>query len=88
MAAASLKKKIHTGRTPDTPAVFIESASLPTERRVVTTLQALRDGPTPSFEGPAILLVGEVFRELSLGAMEHEAEVRLAITERCQARTA
>jgi len=79
---------IAAGRTPDTPAVFIESASLPTERRVVTTLQALRDGPTPSFEGPAILLVGEVFRELSLGAMEHEAEVRLAITERCQARSA
>ena len=42
---------------------------------------ALRDGFSPAFEGPVLLLVGEVFREL--GAMEHEAEVRLAITERC-----
>jgi uroporphyrin-III C-methyltransferase len=79
---------IAAGRSPDTPAIFVENVSLPDERRVVTTLQALRSGPTPSFEGPAILLVGEVFRELSLSSMEHEAAVRLAVTERCQAKSA
>jgi uroporphyrin-III C-methyltransferase len=79
---------IAAGRAPSTPAVFIESASLPAERRVVTSLAEMHTGPLPSFEGPVLLLVGEVFRELSLNAMEHEAEVRLAVTERCQARTA
>jgi uroporphyrin-III C-methyltransferase len=92
MAAAQAKQVatdlIAAGRPGATPAVFIENASLPNERRVVTTLADLRSGPVPAFEGPALLLVGEVFRELSLGAMEHEAEVRLAITERCQARSA
>ncbi|APV50576.1 uroporphyrinogen-III C-methyltransferase [Betaproteobacteria bacterium GR16-43] len=79
---------IAAGRPATTPAIFVENVSLPNERRVVTTLQALRNGPTPSFEGPAILLVGEVFRELSLSVMEHEAEIRLAVTERCQAKSA
>lgn len=85
---------IAAGRSPATPAVFVESASLPTERVVATTLGQLRDAPSPAFEGPVLLLVGEVFREI--GAMEHEAReatgcestVRLAITERCQARSA
>ncbi|QJR15599.1 uroporphyrinogen-III C-methyltransferase [Usitatibacter palustris] len=79
---------IAAGRSPDTPAVFIENASLSNERRVATRLDSLRNGPAPTFEGPALLLVGEVFREVSLGAMEHEAEVRLAVTERCRARSA
>ena len=85
---------IAAGRPATTPAVFVESASLPGERVVATTLAHLRDGLSPTFEGPVLLLVGEVFREL--GAMEHEAReatgygatVRLAITERCQARSA
>jgi uroporphyrin-III C-methyltransferase len=79
---------IAAGRAPSTPAVFVENASLPNERRVVTSLASMRSGRAPSFEGPVLLLVGEVFRELSIGAMEHEAEVRLAVTERCRARTA
>ena len=73
---------IAAGRAPSTPAVFIENASLANERRVVTTLAQLSAGPAPAFEGPALLFVGDVFSEL------HEAEVRLAITERCQARSA
>jgi uroporphyrin-III C-methyltransferase len=80
---------IAAGRSPGTPAVFVENASLPGERRVATTLDALRNAPPPAFAGPVLLLIGEVFRELlSLGSMEHEAEVRLAVTERCQARSA
>lgn len=87
-AKAVASDLIAAGRDASTPAVFIENVSLANERRIPTTLARLRDAPLPTFEGPTLLLVGEVFREMSQGAMEHEAEVRLAITERCQARSA
>jgi uroporphyrin-III C-methyltransferase len=50
---------IEAGRAPSTPAVVVEHASLPDERRVATTLASLgRD--VEGLDGPAILIVGEV----------------------------
>ncbi len=91
--AASQSREVATqligaGRSPSTPVVFIENASLANERRVATSLAALRDAGVPAFEGPALMLVGEVFAQFTQGAMEHETEMRLAVSERCRARTA
>jgi uroporphyrin-III C-methyltransferase len=52
---------IDAGRPAATPALFVENVSLPSERRLPTTLEQLRRGPIPGFEGPVLLLVGEVF---------------------------
>lgn len=79
---------IESGRAPSTPVVFLENVSLTNERRVPTTLGSLVSGTVPAFEGPALMLVGEVFAGLSAIAHQHEADMRLAITERCRARTA
>ena len=59
--AASL---VAAGRDPATPAVFVENASLPGERGVATTLGALCHAAPAGFEGPVLLLIGEVFREM------------------------
>ena len=52
------------GRGPSTPVVFVENASLAEERRVITTLGELGETAPPAFEGPVLLLLGEVFRDL------------------------
>ena len=46
------------GRAGSTPALVVEDASLPTERRIVTTLSGLGDAAA-AVEGPALLIVGE-----------------------------
>ena len=58
-APAIAARLIEAGRAPSTPALVVEKASLPDERRVITTLSALgRD--VQGLDGPAILIVGEV----------------------------
>ncbi len=52
---------IDAGKPAATPAALVESASLPGERRLVTTLAALAQAPLPRAEGPVALCVGEVF---------------------------
>ena len=64
---------IGAGRAPHTPAVLVESATLPNERRLATTLAGLRDGVLPSFSGPVLLAVGEVFRDADATALEIDA---------------
>jgi uroporphyrin-III C-methyltransferase len=49
---------IAAGRGASTPALIVEDASLPTERRIVTTLAGLADAAT-DVNGPALLIVGE-----------------------------
>jgi uroporphyrin-III C-methyltransferase len=61
---------IDAGRSPETPAVLVENASLPGERRLVTTLAALRGRDLPAFTGPVLLAVGEVFRDADAQAIE------------------
>jgi len=62
-AAEIAAQLVSAGRAADTPAVLVENASLPGERRLATTLAALRDQPVPRFAGPVLLAVGEVFRD-------------------------
>jgi uroporphyrin-III C-methyltransferase len=49
---------IAAGRAGSTPALIVEDASLPTERRIVTTLAGLSEAAT-EVTGPALLIVGE-----------------------------
>jgi uroporphyrin-III C-methyltransferase len=50
---------IASGRAPSTPVAVVESASLPNERRLVTTLAEL-PAAVADLAGPALLIVGEV----------------------------
>lgn len=54
---------LQAGKSPDTPVVWVESASLPEQRRHATTLGRFSREPPESPQGPALLLVGEVYRE-------------------------
>ncbi len=58
--AASL---IDAGKSAATPVALVESATLPEERRVFTTLGALRAEALPRAAGPVVMCVGEVFRD-------------------------
>jgi uroporphyrin-III C-methyltransferase len=49
---------IEAGRSGETPALIVEDASLPTERRIVTTLAGL-PAAAEGVSGPALLIVGE-----------------------------
>lgn len=53
---------IAAGKSRTTPVALVESASLPEERRVLTTLGTLAAEPLPRAAGPVVMGVGEVFR--------------------------
>ncbi|HEX4740963.1 MAG TPA: uroporphyrinogen-III C-methyltransferase [Caulobacteraceae bacterium] len=57
-AAAIAGRLIEAGRAPSTPALIVENASLPAERRVATTLGGLVEAAA-GLDGPALLMVGE-----------------------------
>jgi uroporphyrin-III C-methyltransferase len=57
-AAQIAARLIGAGRAGSTPALIVEDASLPTERRIVTTLAGLSDAAS-TVTGPALLIVGE-----------------------------
>jgi uroporphyrin-III C-methyltransferase len=57
-AAAIASRLIEAGRPPSTPALIVENASLPTERRLATTLGGLEQAAA-GLDGPALLMVGE-----------------------------
>jgi uroporphyrin-III C-methyltransferase len=57
-AAAIAARLMDAGRNGSTPALIVEDASLPSERRVVTTLAGLADAAA-AVSGPALLIVGE-----------------------------
>ena len=61
---------IARGKSADTPAVVVESATLPEERRIHTSLAGLT-ASTLNLSGPAVLCIGEVFR--TQAASSHEA---------------
>jgi uroporphyrin-III C-methyltransferase len=52
---------IDGGKPPSTPVALVESATLPTERRSLTTLARLARSPATKAEGPVVVCVGEVF---------------------------
>ena len=47
------------GRAGSTPALIVENASLPQERRVLTRLDGLGEA-TAGLDGPAVLIIGEI----------------------------
>jgi uroporphyrin-III C-methyltransferase len=57
-AAPIAARLIGAGRAGSTPALIVEDASLPSERRIVTTLAGLSDAAV-AVTGPALLIVGE-----------------------------
>lgn len=57
-AAGIARRLIEAGRAPATPALIVENASRPDERRIVTLLADLANAAAP-VKGPALLIVGE-----------------------------
>ncbi len=57
-AAPIAARLIAAGRAASTPALIVEDASLPSERRIVTTLAGIPEAAT-DVTGPALLIVGE-----------------------------
>jgi len=58
-AGSIAARLIGAGREPSTPALVVEQASLPDERRILTTLADLGSA-AEGLDGPAILIIGEV----------------------------
>ena len=54
---------IAAGEPATTPVALVESATLPGERRLFTTLAALAEAELPRAEGPVVMCIGEVFRQ-------------------------
>ena len=54
---------IAAGKPATTPAVLVESVSLPAESRDYTSLAELAATARPKAAGPVVMLVGEVFRD-------------------------
>ncbi|HWH48360.1 MAG TPA: uroporphyrinogen-III C-methyltransferase [Burkholderiales bacterium] len=51
------------GMSPATPVLIVENASLPNARQIGTTLRGLRERAGLGVDGPALLLLGQVYRE-------------------------
>jgi uroporphyrin-III C-methyltransferase len=51
------------GMSPATPVMIVENASLPNARQIGTTLRGLRERAGLGVDGPALLLLGQVYRE-------------------------
>ncbi len=58
-AATIAGRLIAAGRAASTPAMIVENASLPDERRILTMLGGL-GAAADGLEGPALLIIGEV----------------------------
>lgn len=72
-APAIAARLIAAGRAPSTPVAVVESASLPDERRLVTTLAEL-GAAVAELDGPALLIVGEVASLADTGAQRQGNE--------------
>jgi uroporphyrin-III C-methyltransferase len=62
-ADAVAEALVSRGKSTDTPVIVVESASLPERREFATTLGALPAPAQLGLRGPALVLLGEVFRE-------------------------
>lgn len=62
-AEAISRALVESGRRESTPAVIVESASLAEERRHFTTIGGLAAAAGVLGPGPALILVGEVYRD-------------------------
>lgn len=68
------------GASPDLPAVIVESASLPGERRIAVRLADLGSAAAQMITGPAVILLGEVYAKVQSteAAAEPLARSRIA----------
>jgi uroporphyrin-III C-methyltransferase len=63
-ASQSIAQELIAGGKPAaTPVALVESASLPEQHSVLTTLAALAAGPLARAAGPVVMCVGEVFAQ-------------------------
>jgi uroporphyrin-III C-methyltransferase len=58
-AAVIARRLTEAGRAPQTPALIVENASRPDERRLLTTIAGLAEA-AGEIHGPAVLIVGEI----------------------------
>jgi uroporphyrin-III C-methyltransferase len=65
-AESIAQRLIAAGKSATTPVVVIENASLPSMRKHVTTLARLPQSAISLAGGPALILIGEVYRELQV----------------------
>jgi uroporphyrin-III C-methyltransferase len=75
-AGAIAARLIGAGRSPATPALIVENASLPTERRVLAVLGALAEA-AEGLDGPALLMVGEAMGLAQVGGAIEAIEAPL-----------
>ena len=71
---------IDAGKPASTPVALVESATLSTESRAITTLGALAAASLSRAEGPVVVCVGEVFRDCA-GAIALDPPQPLAMNE-------
>ena len=81
-APAIAARLIAAGRASSTPVAVVESASLPEERRLLTTLADL-GAAVADLDGPALLIVGEVASLADTGAVrqldERDGDVSVGV---------
>jgi len=84
------RELIAAGKPASTPVALVESATLPEEKRVFTTLAALQAEAMPRAAGPVVMCVGEVFLGSDPGVVRLGSDPGLTLmaqtaSERCQA---
>ena len=60
------------GMAASTPVVIVENASLPASRHLGCTLRGLRNGAAQCLTGPALMLLGDVFRKRAQALIDAE----------------
>ncbi|MBI4195788.1 MAG: uroporphyrinogen-III C-methyltransferase [Betaproteobacteria bacterium] len=68
-SAGIARELIAAGVAPDTPAVVVENASLPDARHARLTVAELPRAATLGIEGPAVIMLGEVFASVAQTAV-------------------
>jgi uroporphyrin-III C-methyltransferase len=70
---------LDAGKAAAMPVALVESATLPEEKRLFTTLGELRTLDLPCAAGPVVVCIGEVFREpAALERILHQPHVAIA----------
>ncbi|MGH8742801.1 MAG: uroporphyrinogen-III C-methyltransferase [Burkholderiales bacterium] len=71
--AAQISAMLLAGGMPAaTPAVVVEKATLPETRQIRATLGGLREAGSWNLEGPALIFLGEVFRDVAASTVVDE----------------
>jgi uroporphyrin-III C-methyltransferase/precorrin-2 dehydrogenase/sirohydrochlorin ferrochelatase len=77
-----MKRLLEHGIDPQIPALLVESATWPNERRIHATVASLADQvATAKPSGPCLVLIGNIFGERASHAPEAEAKARIRGSE-------